>query len=96
MTAEGLINLFPGLKVLETDVPDYFHPMAALTWICGGYLQGLPDNLKENFLQMSVRELLYYFGNGKSKDHLLFTQLSKDAQIANACGTFIRAVKPEE
>ncbi len=96
MTREGLVNLFPGLQVVEADVPDYLHPMAALTWILSGYLQGLPQDLQQQFLACRVADLLQQFPAGKSYDHPLFARLSPQAREGIACGNFIRAVKPEK
>jgi len=94
MTREGLVNLFPDLQVVESDVPNYLHPMAAITWILSGYFQGLPAELQQDFLDAKVGDLLRLFPTGKSLDHPLFARLSPEMREALACGNFIRAIKP--
>jgi SAM-dependent methyltransferase len=95
MTREGLCNLFSGLTVLSADVPDYLHPMSAVTWLLGDYAAGLPENLRKQFLAMPVEEILNVFLPwGKSNNHPLFTQLSSEVREIIACGNFIHAQKP--
>jgi SAM-dependent methyltransferase len=95
MTSEGLKNLFPGLEVLEQDVPTYLQPMGAITWILGGYMQGLPPALQPEFLNMKVSDIINNFAVLKNIDHPIITQLSRSVKFAIACGTFIKAKKPE-
>jgi SAM-dependent methyltransferase len=94
MTREGLINLFPGLTILEVEVPNYLHPMAAITWILRSYASGLPQELRQQFLNMKIEEMIRLFPPGNPWNHPLITQLSKNASEDIACGTFIHAEKP--
>ncbi len=95
MTREGLVNLFPGLSVLHADVPDYLHPMTAITWLLGDYAAGLPEDLRKQFLAMPVEQILDLFLPwGKSDNHPLFTALSSEVREIIACGNFIHAQKP--
>ena len=94
MTKEGLINLFSGLTIRDTDVPIYLHPMAAITWILRCYAVGLPEDLRQQFLTMKVEDFLRLFPPGVAWDNPIITQLSRDVQDVIACGTFIHAEKP--
>ena len=94
MTHSGLVNLFPGMEIKKVDVPDYLHPMAALTWILNAYTCGLPEGLKKQFLSMTIEDTLATFANHNYADHPLCKELPFPARLAIACGTFIHAVKP--
>jgi SAM-dependent methyltransferase len=94
MTKDGLLNLFDGLIVREVDIPDYLHPMAAITWILRNYAVGLPVELRNQFLTMKIDDLIRLFPTGKSFDHPLFSRLSQEARESIACGTYLRAEKP--
>ena len=96
MSSAGLINLFPGLTILEKDIPDYFHPMAAITWILECYLYGLPKEQQDQLLAMKIEDLLRDYDAGKLNNHPILTQLSQDARIGTACGTYIHALKPAQ
>ena len=61
MTHTGLVNLFPGMEIKKLDVPDYLHPMAAITWILNSYACALPEGLKKQFLSMTIEEVLATF-----------------------------------
>jgi SAM-dependent methyltransferase len=94
MTREGLINLFDGLVVRAADVPNYLHPMAAITWILRCYAIGLPPELRGEFTAMKVEDVLKLFPPGNAWDHPLITRLSNDVREVIACGNFIHATKP--
>jgi SAM-dependent methyltransferase len=96
MTREGLINLFSGLTIKETDVPDYFHPMAAITWILRCYTSGLSPDLRQQFMTMKIQDILRLFPPGNPWDHPLIRALSPEMRETIACGTFIRAEKPNK
>ncbi len=93
MTKEGLINLFAGLDVCESDVPDYLHPMAAITWIMKAYALGLPVDLRGRFLSMTVEDLIKFMPLDKFYSDPIFASLSTDAREMIACGTFLHAKK---
>jgi SAM-dependent methyltransferase len=95
MTREGLVNLFDGLVIRDVDIPDYLHPMAALTWILRCYAVGLPKDLRSQFLTMKVEDILRLFPPNNGWTHPLIKGLSPDVREVIACGTFIRAQKPE-
>jgi SAM-dependent methyltransferase len=95
MTAEGLINLFPGMEIQDLDVPYYLHPMMGLKWILGEYAQGLPQAQQTDFLNMKVVDIIKNFSVFKNVDHPVITQLSQNAKFTIACGTVLRARKPE-
>jgi len=96
MTKEGLINLFDGLTMRSVDVPDYLHPMAAITWILRCYAVGLPQELRQQFLTMKVEDILRLFPPNNGWKHPLITELSPDVREVIACGTFIHAEKPKK
>ena len=75
MTHSGLVNLFPGMEIKKVDVPDYLHPMAAITWILNAYTCGLPEGLKKQFLSLTVENLLATFANHDYADHPLCREL---------------------
>jgi SAM-dependent methyltransferase len=95
MTSEGLANLFPELAIKEATVPSYLQPMGAITWILGGYVQGLPQEIQQDFLSMRVVDIITKFSDLKSLDDPIISRLSQGARFGLACGTIMRAVKPE-
>jgi SAM-dependent methyltransferase len=95
MTSEGLANLFPELTIREATVPSYLQPMGAITWILGGYVQGLPQEIQQDFLSMRVVDIITKFSDLKGLDDPIISRLSQGARFGLACGTIIRAVKPE-
>ena len=94
MTREGLVNLFSGLTIRDADVPNYLHPMAAITWILRCYAAGLPENLRQQFLTMKIEDVIRLFPPGNPWDHPLITQLSQEIRETIACGNFIHCEKP--
>lgn len=94
MTCEGLVNLFPGFTVRKLDVPYYLDPLTALTWILNMYAQGLPENVQQQFLSMTVRDVLVNFSDFKSREHPVAAQLERYTRYSLACGTFLHGVKP--
>jgi len=67
MTEQGLENLFQsGLSEYQCTIPDSGLPHAVLTWVLRGLHNGLPESEREEFLSMTIREIVH---NGD--DHLL-------------------------
>ncbi len=59
MTAEGLRNLFAGhLEIERQEVPASGLPVWTLTWFLGRWVNGLPPEAREQFMQMRVGELI--------------------------------------
>jgi hypothetical protein len=69
--------------------------MGAITWILGGYVQGLPQEIQQDFLSMRVVDIITKFSDLKSLDDPIISRLSQGARFGLACGTIMRAVKPE-
>lgn len=59
MTKFGLRSLFPNDIIIDKEfVPRYGTPIWSITWILQRYSQGLPEETKETFEKLTVRDLL--------------------------------------
>lgn len=95
MTLQGLINLFPGMEVRETLVPEHLHPMVSISWILKSYLVWLPEAEKRRLAEMTVLELLETFPmGGGSPDHPIRRALPKEKWPELCSGNTLVAVKP--
>jgi SAM-dependent methyltransferase len=93
MTRQGLKSLFPDLKVVKLDVPLHLHPMQTLTWFINTYYHGLPEKLKEQFINMSIIDLINTFEGGKGSHLPIVTELAAEMQSIIACGHVLIATK---
>lgn len=58
MTLSGHKNLYgPDLEPIYDGVPLYGRPVFALTWIVNSWARGLPNNVREEFLDLPIRAL---------------------------------------
>lgn len=96
MTRDGLVNLFEELDIIKTEVPENLHPMAAITWILGSYLKGLPTEYQKTFLNLKVEEILYNFSDQRNNDNPIIHQLNEQMRVALACGNRIWAKKNDK
>jgi SAM-dependent methyltransferase len=72
MTSQGLFQLFsPHIDVDELAVVPSGQPIAALTWLLSAYTQGLPEDIRNKFLNMTVEDLLSPGNNPLTADHVL-------------------------
>jgi SAM-dependent methyltransferase len=93
MTRQGLANLFQGLNVEQHFVPRAGLPIWGLHWIANEYAAHLPPGVRQDFLSMSIRDLLAkppidYLGDQ------LVTTLSDEGNWILACTTAIILSKP--
>jgi hypothetical protein len=59
MTHQGLINLFSELLAIDKiDCYDSVLPIWSLSWILNSWCDGLKDEIKEEFKNLRVRDLL--------------------------------------
>jgi SAM-dependent methyltransferase len=95
MTEQGLVNLFQGMDLRESFVPDHLHPMASVSWILKSYLVWLPEKEKREFADLTILELLETFPMlGMNREHPIFKALPKDKWREIASGNSIIATKP--
>ena len=93
MSRQGLANLFHGLTVEQHFVPRSGVPIWGLHWIAKEYAAHLPPGVRQDFLSMSIRDLLAK----RPIDHLedpIVTTLSDDGNWILACTTAIILSKP--
>jgi SAM-dependent methyltransferase len=93
MSGPGLRALFePALQIDSHWVPDRGLPITTLTWILNSWAQGLTGEVKEDFLNRRVRDLISppdtYWNEAFVRD------LSSEKNFELACTTFLRASKP--
>ena len=59
MTREGIINLFnQQLEISNSFVYKSGHPIHSLRWIIESWSNGLPDDIRERFLDLRIADLL--------------------------------------
>ena len=59
MTREGIVNLFnKKLHISDSFVYKSGHPIHSLRWIVESWSNGLPDDIRERFLNLRIGELL--------------------------------------
>jgi SAM-dependent methyltransferase len=58
MTAQGLANLFPGIRVDRQEVCPSMLPIWSLTWIIRSWADGLKDRARSEFLNLRMADLL--------------------------------------
>jgi SAM-dependent methyltransferase len=93
MTRQGLVHLFKGMKIERHFVPPAGAPIWALHWMASEYANRLPEEPKQEFLSMTMRELLAKAPVDRLKDPIV-TQLSEEGNWILACTTSIIATKP--
>jgi SAM-dependent methyltransferase len=93
MSASGLRQLFAGgLRVKKQDVLPSGLPIWALTWMIRSWAGGLPPQVREEFLELKLKELM-----GNPLDYLyaaFVTELSEEKNLELACATALVAAKP--
>jgi SAM-dependent methyltransferase len=93
MTRQGLANLFKGLHVEQHYVPRSGAPIWALHWVASEYANHLAPAARQEFLSMSLRDLLAK----PPVDHLqdpIVTDLSDDGNWILASTTAMILTKP--
>jgi SAM-dependent methyltransferase len=94
MTKPGLRNLFPAsLQEIEHYVPHYFKPLWVAEWFFRVWASGLSGDVKEQFLDMSVRDFLAAATSDYDKPFV--ADLDDFHNLTLASGTVLRAKKPE-
>jgi hypothetical protein len=93
MSGQGLRALFePMLRIDAHWVPNRGLPITTLTWILKSWAAGLTGDVKEDFLNKRVRDLV---GDPKGYWEEAFVRdLSNEKNFELACTTFLRASKP--
>lgn len=94
MTLQGLINLFPGMEIRETQVPEHLHPMVSIAWILKAYVMWLPETEKRQLAGMTILQLLEAFPMGSNPDHPIRKALPREKWSELASGNTVLAVKP--
>jgi SAM-dependent methyltransferase len=93
MSHQGLRALFDrALMVDDQKVIDSILPIWTLTWIAKSWADGLSGSTRDEFLSMSMRELLAAPVN--LIDRAFVRELSIDKNFELACGTLLFAHKP--
>jgi SAM-dependent methyltransferase len=91
-THQGLRRLFEDrLDVLSVSVPESTHPIFSLTWIVQSWTDGLKGTSREQFLGMSVKELLQAPSALLSAAYC--SELSPEKRLELASATVLRATK---
>jgi len=86
MTHQGLVNLFDGaLDDVVVDIPDSVLPIWSLTWILTSWANGLPEDCKEEFLDMHIRDLLGSPLDYLEKNFVRMLSKEKNMELASAC-----------
>ncbi|MCT8268907.1 class I SAM-dependent methyltransferase [Afifella sp. JA880] len=87
MTRSGHRRLYGAeIEVIEHIVDDHQHPFRSLQWILRSYMQGLPEDARPEFAEMSVRDILtsrYW----KARQQPFVKDLSETAQFELASAT---------
>lgn len=96
MTIEGLKNLFEDSLNIETQrvARGGGLPIWTLTWILNSWVRGLPQDAKDEFLEMKVSDLLDSPKN--YLDRAFVKELSEEKNIELACTTTLIATKTPE
>lgn len=93
MTPQGLENLFADRLIIdEVTVYDSILPIWSLTWILRSWVDGLQGETQEDFMQMTIADLL----ENPTMDYLdrpFVKELSKEKNFELASGTVVFAHK---
>ena len=94
-TPQGLKRLFEdALDTQEPVVTPAFHPVWALSWILNSWSRGLDPATREKFETMTVAELMR--DPWPHMQEGFVANLSAEAQRELACGSVLRARKPQK
>jgi SAM-dependent methyltransferase len=92
MTSQGLLNLFADSIEVEHLAPlNFGQPAAALNWILQSYAAGLPENLRDSFLDTPVRELIRPNNETLLADYV--SQLGPETRDELACCNLLVGTK---
>lgn len=92
MTAQGLKNIFGDrITVNRHEVPLSLLPIWSLNWILNSWCNGLPDDTKQKFLNMQVKDLIKNPIDYLTHDFV--TQLNLEKNFELASGTVLHGVK---
>jgi SAM-dependent methyltransferase len=91
-TQSGLLRLFEDIDVETIDVLDFGQPVAALSWSLQTYVEGLPADERERFMDMTVRDFLRPTREVLTEPFVL--QLSEEAKRTLACCNVLIGTKP--
>lgn len=93
MTPSGGRALIEDLLNIESQtVPKWLHPVRSLPPIIKRWANGLPENTREEFLDMPLRAFAETTTAFDSEPFV--SELSEDMKMQIAAGTFIIATKP--
>jgi SAM-dependent methyltransferase len=89
MTSQGLCNLFDrkNIEIVDYRVPVSGLPVWTLSWLLRSWANGLDNKTRENFLTMTVRDLI-----GEPADYLgqdFVSKLGKEKQFEIAATTMV-------
>ncbi|NLB55746.1 MAG: methyltransferase domain-containing protein, partial [Lentisphaerae bacterium] len=95
MSIKGTENLFDGLiRIERSEVLNMGQPIFALSWFLNSYLAGLPEDVKEQFLDMKVQDLIKPGINYLGSDYVL--ELSKKTQEELSCCNILYGTKTDK
>lgn len=92
MTAQGLMNLFEPLQDKRIMQYGAMHPIFALTWIIDEYAGALEGEIREQFLEMSLRTFVEPIENLMTRAIVLNLDPACYSRIGSATG--LLAVRP--
>lgn len=94
MTQSGLWNLFsPYMDIHKLDVLNFGHPFFALARFLALYVDGLPLRTREQFMKMTVEELLKQPANSFLGDPLVSQLSAKAEKDLSFCNYLIASKK---
>jgi SAM-dependent methyltransferase len=92
MTDLGLRNLFgSGIAVIDHKVPASTSPIWALTWILNSWVDGLSKESRNEFLNLSIKDLITNPQKLLQKSYVI--NLSKEKNLELASATVLHAIK---
>src|SRR5262249_14977376 len=85
MTHQGLRNLFEGtLRIERVEVIDSILPIWSLTWIARSWADGLKGRARDEFLSLTVRELLEPCPTCRARRFVRELAPAKNLELASA------------
>ena len=91
MTHQGLRNLFEGLTTIDNiEVYESVLPVWSLNWILRSWADGLSGEIKEEFLDMKISDLLEPAATYLDRPFVRNLSKDKNLELASACVLFAR------
>ena len=91
MTSEGLQSLFREWgEIVSAEVPHYGRPIYTLSWFLQRYADGLPPEVRERFLRMSVSDLLAPADRQAAADYVAALPPAVNTELASVTSIVVR------